>query len=101
MIRQVEVEVKTSEIAGGLLQRLLDGGAREKHSTFRMIMGRQWVKYPRVQILVANLVRAHRRQLLPSRPCGQPHTNSSLHRFSPRHRSALGGAVGEIVALVD
>src|SRR2546425_12873532 len=47
MIRQVKVEVKTSEIAAGFLQRLVHRGARKNHSAPRMIWGRAWVESPR------------------------------------------------------
>jgi hypothetical protein len=72
---------------------------RKHHAAFRVVGVRQRQEAAREEILVADLVRARRRQRIPAGPRRQFDADAALHRLAARHRDALRQAVGEIITL--
>jgi len=66
-----------------------------------MLRMRQWIEPLREEVLLADLVRAHRRQTFPSNASRQFDADPLLHRFCSVDGDALGGAVAQVVALIE
>src|SRR5712692_6753803 len=99
-IRQIEIDVEPGQVSPVLLLDRVDLEVRKDEAALGMVGMRQGVEPLRIEIVLANLVRAHRRQPLPGHPGGQFDADAFLHGFSAIHRDPLGRAVAQIVALV-
>src|SRR5215472_5910510 len=100
LVRQVEVDIKPLEIAPVLLLERINHKMREDKAALLMLWMRQRVKALWKQVLVADLVRGHRRKAVPGGAGRQLDPNPLLQRLAPVHRDALCRAVAQIVALV-
>ena len=98
MIRQVEIEVEARQVAALLLLDLIDVELGEHHSPFRMVGVRQREEAGREEVLVPDLCRAHRGELLPGHARGKLDADAFLDGLAARHRHALRGSIAEVVA---
>src|SRR5258707_3336142 len=101
VIRQIEIDVEPGQVSPVLLLDRIDQEVRKNKAAVGVFGMRQGVEPLRIEILFANLVRAHRRKLLPGHSGGQFDADAFLHGFSAIHRDPLGRAVAQIVALVE
>jgi hypothetical protein len=101
VVRQIEINVEPLEVAPVLLLDRVDLKVRNDKAALLVLGMRQRIEPLRVEVLVADLVRAHRRQALPGHTGGQFDAHAFLDRFRPVHRDTLGGAVAQVVTLVQ
>jgi hypothetical protein len=99
VVGHVEVEIETGEVAPGLLFDLVDVELGKEHPPFGVIGVRQRQKALGEEPFVADLCRAHGRQLLPVNPGGELDPYPLLNRLAARHGHSRGRLVGEFVAL--
>jgi len=84
-----------------LLLDRIDQEVRKDNAALLVLGVRQRIKPLRVKPLIANLVRAHRREALPGHTGWQFDAHALLNWFCPIHRDTLGGAVAQIVTLAE
>ena len=99
MLGQVELEVKSVQIAPFLFQHFLDVGFGKDHAAFRVVRVRQRHKTGGKQVLVLDLLRGHSGKVVPRGAGRQLRANSVLHRFAAAHLRVGGRLIGQIVAL--
>ena len=98
MIGQIEVEIEARQVALLLFLQLLDLELRKEHAAFGMIRMRQREESRGPNILFADLLRRHFRELFPCDALGQSNPHALLHRLFPRHRHAGRRIVAQVVA---
>jgi len=101
VIRQIKIQIEPLQVSAVLLLDRVDQEVRKDKAALGMVGVRQGIEPLRIEVLVADLVWAHRGQPLPGHPGRQFDANSFLQRFAAVHRDTLDGAVAQIVALVE
>jgi hypothetical protein len=101
VVRQIEINVEPLEVSPVLLLDRVDQEVRKDKAALLVLGVRQRIEALRIEVLIADLVRAHRRQPLPGHPGRQLDANALLNGFCPVHRDALGGVVAQIVTLAE
>jgi hypothetical protein len=101
VIRDIVIDIEPREIAGFLAVDLVDRETRKHETTFLVLRVRQRKEAWREQISVANLLRCHAGEAVPGRSGGEFDSDTFLHRLRAIHRDARGGAIAEIVALIE
>src|SRR6266481_3044434 len=71
LIRQIEIYVEPGQVSPVLVLDRLDQEVQKDEAALGMVGMRQGVEPLRIEIVLANLVQAHRRQPLPGHPSGQ------------------------------
>ena len=101
VVRQIEINVEPLQVSPVLLLDRVDQEVRKDKAALLVLGVRQRIEPLRIEVLVADLVRGHRRQPLPGHAGRQFDADALLNGFCPVHRDTLGGAVAQIVTLVE
>src|SRR5439155_26279461 len=101
MVRQIEINVEPLQVSPVLLLDRVDQEVRKDKAALLVLGVRQRIEPLRIEVLIADLVRAHRREALPGHTGWQFDPDALLDRFSSVHCDPLGGAVAQIVALAE
>src|ERR1022692_3202133 len=100
MVRKVEVEIETSQVAPFLFLHLINFELGKKHAALWMIRMWQRLETGRKQVPFFDLLRAQFRELVPGRAAGEFDSHTLLHGFSSRHFDSLSRAIAQIIALL-
>src|ERR1700688_1534071 len=100
MVRKVEVEIETGQVAPFLFLYLVDFELGKKHAALGMIRMWQRLETGREQISFFDLLGAQLRKLIPGRAAGESDSHALLHCLAPRHFDSLRRAIAEIIALL-
>jgi hypothetical protein len=93
VVRQIEINVEPLQVSPVLLLDRVDLKVRNDKAALLVLRVRQRIEPLRVEVLVADLVRAHRREALPGYAGWQFDADALLIGFVRVHRDPLGGTV--------
>src|SRR5664279_3614107 len=99
MVRKVEVEIKTSQVAPFLLLDLIDFELRKQHAALGMVRMGQREETSRIQTPFLDLLRAQLRKLVPACTAGEFDTDTLLNCLAPGHFDSLSRTIAQIIAL--
>src|ERR1039457_6841229 len=100
MVREVEDEIETSQVAPFLFLHLVYLELGKKHAALGMIRMWQRLETGREQVPFFDLLRTQLRKLVPGRAAGEFDSHALLHCLSPRHFDSLSRAIAQIIALL-
>src|ERR1022692_4004344 len=99
MVRKVEVEIETSQVAPFLFLDLVDFELGEEHTALGMIRMWQRLETGRKQVPFFDLLWAQLRKLVPGRAAGEFDSHALLHCLARRHFDSLSRAIAQIITL--